>query len=116
MFQTLYKTATPEGGPPQEAEFYTLSIVQEDGKHGWFVREKHEYWKEEKRRMVHKEAVQTFGNEEGYSTFEEALGEYERHVQYRVSTGFVHSFTPDPLGDDPRGYIHKVLTANTTTE
>ncbi len=112
MLQTLYKTATPEGGPPLEAEFYTLYVEQKviDGKRAYFVREKHGWWDEAEKQPKPKKLVQTFGPEEGFLTFEEALAEYETHVRHRVSNGFKHSFTHDFYSDDPFGYVHEILT------
>jgi hypothetical protein len=112
MLQTLYKTATPHGDPPLEAEFYTLYIESKviDGERAYFVHEKHGWWDEGEREPKPKPPVQTFGPEEWFPTFDEALAEYETHLWHRVSNGFVHSFTHDFFSDDPSAFKHEVLT------
>ena len=77
------KEAHPQpGGPPLEAEFYMLyklyiepQVIE--GKRAHLVLENHGWWDETERKPKH--LVQTFGPEEGFPTFDEALVEYESH-------------------------------------
>jgi hypothetical protein len=107
MFETLYKTAKPTNF--KDGEYYQpdLKVEFRNGVQMYFVREKHGYWDETKKKMANQTV--TLDPEEGFTDFAEAKRRYERQVEYRASQGFVHSFSIDFEGPDPVKYRRLLL-------
>ena|SRR5215831_10264726 len=95
-FETLYKTDSPKDFA--NGEYYQVRIEatkdEATGETHYFVREKHGYFNNEQKRMVH--PVTTYSPEEGYATIEQASERYEQQLAHRASVGFVHAFSLDP--------------------
>lgn len=99
MFETLYKTDSPKNFA--NGEYYQIhldfQIHRDTGKQVFFVREKHGYFDNQKRRMVHSISTLDPDFSEGLTNFQEAQEKYERQLQHRASEGFVHAFSIDPF-------------------
>jgi hypothetical protein len=97
MIETLYKTKTPEEVTVEQAEYYELVLDAKnkgDNRLIYFVRELHGWWDDDKKRNVN--SWQTYGPEEGYTSFDEAFQRYQVQREARAKNGFVHSFSPEP--------------------
>lgn len=97
MLETLYKVKAPDEMPVEQAEYYELFIDSKpvNGKVVYFVREHHGWWDEANKRNVNN--WQTYGPDEGYTNFEEALERYKLQRTNRAKSGYVHSLSPDFL-------------------
>jgi hypothetical protein len=100
MFETLYKTSTPEVG---KSECYELSLkmLQGGGPRRHYVKEDHGWWDDNTKKFIHH--VTTLNTAEEGTTYEDAEAIYVKARSNRVQSGFVYSFTPD-AGDKPYEY------------
>jgi hypothetical protein len=102
MFETLYKVKTPKGF--LDGEYYQASVNAEfvNGVVVFFVREKHGYFNDTEKRLVH--LTVTLSPEDGYPTFEEAKKRYDEQVHHRAKEGFVHALSIDPFAPNATAY------------
>jgi hypothetical protein len=92
-----------------DTEYYQLSIdvVFHAGKDSYFVRERHGYFDDRQKKLVHHHL--TLNPDEGFPTVEDALAGYDAQLKHRAAQGFVHAFSPRiPEG----GTRHRVLEPN----
>lgn len=96
IFQTLYKTATPQTSV-HDAEYYQPMVVTSNvnGKWLYFVRETHGWFDDRQKKAVN--VTTTLSPEEGFSSDAEAMRLFGQQKQHRISSGFVHQFTIDPF-------------------
>jgi len=99
MFETLYKSDSPKDFA--NGEYYQIhldfDINRDNGKQLFFVREKHGYFDNQTKRMVHSVSTLDPTFDEGFTNLDEGKERYERQLQRRASEGFVHAFSIDPF-------------------
>jgi hypothetical protein len=98
--ETLYNTPTPK---KPMAEYYELLIrsAPEGGADKFSFTVRHGWWDEVSREA--KNSTQVINPEEGFS-YAEAREMYEEQRAYLAKRGFVHSFSPDYLGEKEYEY------------
>lgn len=108
MFETLYKTDSPT--ELEHAEYYQPNLDMEfvEGKWIFFVREKHGWFNDARKRAEHH--ITTLSPDEPYTDAKEAQARYDQQLRHRASEGFVHSFSFDPFA--PNGVHYRRVNLN----
>jgi hypothetical protein len=105
-FETLYRVDARDKSfaDPSECEYYQPRIDPEkrEGKDVFFVRETHGYFDDTLKQL--KNMTETFNPNEPFKTWDEALGWYQKQIEYRASLGFVHAFVFDPMSPNAVRY------------
>lgn len=119
FFETLYRSdprgKTFDPGDPasiSETEYFQplFELEFQDGKHVFFVREKHGYFDDQQKKPVH--PIDTLSPEEGFATEQEAWKKYEQQLRFRALQGFTHALSVRiPEG----GINHRILDPNATS-
>jgi hypothetical protein len=94
--QTLYKTPTPK---LKNAEYYSLCLRHDPFKQNpvYFLEETHGWWDETSKKAQY--SVTTLAPKEGLTNPHEAFEAFTKQKAQRVSDGFCHCFTPDPINN-----------------
>lgn len=95
MFVTLYRTDVPQ--QLSRAEYYQphLDVEQIGQQVLYFVREKHAWYDDGEKKVVH--LTTTLSPEEGVSSYTDAKFRFDQQVTHRASEGFIHLFKIDPF-------------------
>jgi len=91
---TLYRTKGPKTFADGEYFAPQFDFERQGDHFVYFVREKHGYWSDTEKRVVH--VIETLSPDEGYTSYEEGLARYEQQLLTRIKDGFVHAYSLDP--------------------